>query len=90
MRDADGSVSWNDKMITGLSDGNRAEGESLLLGFIIQKASGRMHYAAIDMKRKLGLHMYHRSWKFQKVSLELMRICEISISGDRMQVYLAQ
>ena len=36
----------------------------------------------------IGLHMYHRSWKFQKVSLELMRICEISISGDRMQVVL--
>jgi len=33
-------------MITGLSDGNRAEGESLLLGFIIQKASGRMRTAA--------------------------------------------
>ena len=46
MRDADGSVSWNDKMITGLSDGNRAEGESLLLGFIIQKASGRIHICA--------------------------------------------
>ena len=29
----------------------------------------------------IGLHMYHRSWKYQKVSLELMRICEISISG---------
>lgn len=52
MRDADGSVSWNDKMITGLSDGNRAEGESLLLGFIIQKASGRMHYVVIDMKKE--------------------------------------
>ena len=35
MRDVDGSVSWNDKMITGLSDGNRAEGESLLLGFSV-------------------------------------------------------
>ena len=35
MRDADGSVSWNDKMITGLSDGNRAEGESLLPGFSV-------------------------------------------------------
>ena len=37
MRDADGSVSWNDKMITGLSDGNRAEGESLLPGFSVAK-----------------------------------------------------
>ena len=60
MRDADGSVSWNDKMITGLSDGNRAEGESLLLGFIIQKASGRMHYAVIDMKRKLVLYQLYK------------------------------
>ena len=55
MRDADGSVSWNDKMMIGFNDGNRVEGESLLLGFIIQKASGRMHYAVIDMKRKLVL-----------------------------------
>lgn len=37
LRDADGSVSWNDKMMIGFNDGNRVKGESLLLGFIIQK-----------------------------------------------------
>ena len=51
MRDADGSVSWNDKMITGLSDGNRAEGESLLPGFVL----GKKNYVVIDMKRTLVL-----------------------------------
>ena len=56
MRDADGSVSWNDKMMIGFNDGNRVKGESLLLGFIIQKASGRMHYAVIDMKRKVCIY----------------------------------
>ena len=60
MRDADGSVSWNDKMMIGFNDGNRVEGESLLLGFIIQKASGRMHYAVIDMKRKLVLYQLYK------------------------------
>ena len=66
MRDVDGSVSWNDKMITGLSDGNRAEGESLLLGFSVVKHTtkrsggpflvlGKKNYVVIDMKRKLVL-----------------------------------
>ena len=66
MKDADGSVSWNDKMITGLSDGNRAEGESLLPGFSVVKHTtkrsggsflvlGKKNYVVIDMKRKLVL-----------------------------------
>ena len=66
MRDVDGSVSWNDKMITGLSDGNRAEGESLLLDFSVVKHTtkrsggsflvlGKKNYVVIDMKRKLVL-----------------------------------
>ena len=66
MRDADGSVSWNDKMITGLSDGNRAEGESLLPGFSVDKHKtkrsggplivlGIKNNVVIDMKRKLVL-----------------------------------
>ena len=66
MRDADGSVSWNDKMITGLSDGNRAEGESLLPGFSVAKHTtkrsgepflvlGKKNYVVTDMKRKLVL-----------------------------------
>ena len=66
MRDVVGSVSWNDKMITGLSDGNRAEGESLLPGFSVSKHTtkrsggpflvlGKKNYVVIDMKRKLVL-----------------------------------
>ena len=65
MRDADGSVSWNDKMITGLSDGNRAEGESLLPGSVAKHTTkrsggpflvlGKKNYVVIDMKRKLVL-----------------------------------
>ncbi|MEQ2835633.1 hypothetical protein [Dorea formicigenerans] len=53
-------------MITGLSDGNRAEGESLLLGFSVVKHTtkrsggsflvlGKKNYVVIDMKRKLVL-----------------------------------
>ena len=52
MRDVVGSVSWNDKMIIGLNDGNRAEGESLLPGFVVL---GKKNYVVIDMKRKLVL-----------------------------------
>ena len=59
-------MSWNDKMITGLSDGNRAEGESLLPGFSVAKhmtkrcggpflVLGKKNYVVIDMKRKLVL-----------------------------------
>ena len=52
MRDVVGSVSWNDKMIIGLNDGNRAEGESLLPGSIVLY---KKNYAVTDMKKKLVL-----------------------------------
>ena len=66
MRDADGSVSWNDKMMIGFNDGNRVKGESLLLGFFVAKHTtkrsggpflvlGKKNYVVIDMKRKLVL-----------------------------------